>query len=70
MPKFTIRAYQEMFTDQLVEADSPAEAVAKFRAMFARGEVSLWEPSAEDLDIQSVRDENDEDRTDEADIYA
>ncbi len=55
MPRFTITAHQEMFAQQVVEADSAREAAENFEAMVEREEVA-WEIGDEDLEIE-VQDE-------------
>ena len=50
MAKFTISAYQEMFTNEHVEAEDFHEAILKFQAKLASGDV-VWQPSAEDMDF-------------------
>ncbi len=57
MPQFTISAYQEMYIEQIVEADNVREAADKFRNLVKNGEV-VWEPSDADLDIAEVCDED------------
>lgn len=64
MPTFTITAYQEMYTERVIEAENAREAVAKFRERIEQGllegDKADWEKSDEDLDIAFVRDEDDQ----------
>jgi hypothetical protein len=50
MAHFNITAYQEMFTEQHVEAKDAQEAVLNFQAKLKRGGV-VWQPSAEGMDF-------------------
>ena len=58
MPEFVVAAYQEMYAEQTVAADTQEEAAEKFRALADAGQIP-WRPSDEDLEIAEVTTKGD-----------
>ena len=57
MPTYTIQAYQEMFAEVTVTAQSALDALASFREMIKAGAIQ-WCPSDEDLEAEVYSDGN------------
>ena len=52
MPTFTIHAYQDMYADAIVTAETAEEAIAQFRAMMQTDGRLHWQPSEETLEFE------------------